>query len=58
MQIIEDSVSATVDCSYSNIGEEWCAALIGEDGKTLAYGKAQTRADALRNLAMAIDAQF
>lgn len=58
MAIVEDNIPATVDCSYSNIGLEWCAALIGEDGKTLAYGKAHTRADALRNLACAIDDQF
>lgn len=58
MSKIEDTVSATVDCSYSNIGEEWCAALIDEGGKTLAYGKSKTRVDALRNLADVIDDTF
>lgn len=52
---IEDSVAATVDCSYSNIGGEWCAALISEDGHTLAVGKSNSRAEALRNLADAIE---
>jgi hypothetical protein len=55
---IEDSVSATVDCRYSNIGEEWCAVLLDENGRTLKYGKSSNRADALRNLADAIDDQF
>jgi len=58
MAKIEDSVSATVDCSYSSIGEEWCAALLDENGRTLKYGKSSNRADALRNLADAIDDQF
>lgn len=52
---IGDDVAATVDCSYSNIGEEWCAALIGDDGHTLAVGRSNTRAEALRNLADAIE---
>lgn len=55
---IEDRIAGTVDCSYSNIGEEWCAALVDENGKTLAAGKSNSRADALRNLADAIEDIF
>lgn len=56
---IDDTVAATVECSYSNIGEEWCAQLIdAETGRTLASGKSDNRADALRNLADAIDGNF
>lgn len=58
MAKIEDSIAATVECSYSNIGEEWCAALIDENGHTLKYGKSDSRADALRNLADAIEDEF
>lgn len=58
MEIVPDSVEATVECTYSNIGLEWCATLIDKDGKTLAVGKASTRANSLRYLACAIDAQF
>ena len=58
MARIEDTVEATVECSYSNIGEEWCAALIDPAGKTLAYGKSSTRAEALRNLADVLDDTF
>jgi hypothetical protein len=53
--VIDDSISATVDVTYSNIGEEWCAQLIDEDGRTLASAKSLTRADALRELAEEID---
>ena len=55
MAAILDSVEATVECTYSNIGEEWCAALISPEGKTLAVGKSDTRADALHNLADEIE---
>lgn len=55
---IGDNIAATVDCSYSNIGEEWCAELIAEDGTILAYGKSSSRAEALRNLADVIDDTF
>jgi hypothetical protein len=53
--VIEDSVPATVEVSYSNIGEEWCASLLDESGRTLASARSQTRADALRELAEEID---
>lgn len=52
---VDDSIPATVDVVYSNIGEEWCASLVGEDGKTLAYAKAQSRAEAIRGLAEEIE---
>lgn len=58
MPKIDDDVAATVECTYSNIGEEWCAALIAEDGSTLKYGKSLSRANALRNLADAIEDIF
>lgn len=52
---IPDSVAATVDVSYSNIGEEWCAQLFDEDGHKLAAATAQSRAEALRALADEIE---
>lgn len=58
MAKIDDSVEATVDCTYSNIGEEWCAELIDEGGKRLAYGRSSSRPGALRNLADAIEDNF
>ena len=53
--MIDDSIPATVEVTYSNIGEEWCAALLDENGKTLGSARARTRADALRELAEDID---
>lgn len=55
MMKVDDEVSATVEVTYSNIGLEWNASLIDEDGKTLAYGTASTRAGALRELADEIE---
>lgn len=52
---IPDSVAAIVDVVYSNIGEEWCASLVDEEGKTLAHATAQTRAGALHELADEIE---
>jgi hypothetical protein len=52
---IPDSTAATVEVVYSNIGEEWCASLVDEDGSTLAHAKADSRADALRGLADEIE---
>jgi hypothetical protein len=53
--MIADSVAATVEVTYSNIGEEWCALLLDENGKTLACVRAGSRADALRELAEEIE---
>jgi hypothetical protein len=53
--VIEDSIPATVEVSYSNIGEEWCAQLLDENGRTIASARSGTRAQALRELAEEID---
>jgi hypothetical protein len=53
--VIEDSIPATIEVTYSNIGEEWCAVLLDENGRTLASARSQSRADALRELADEID---
>ena len=55
---VPDTESGEVHVGYSNIGEEWIAELFGDDGKELAHGKAQTRADALRELAETTDIMF
>jgi hypothetical protein len=47
---IPDSVAATVEVVYSNIGEEWIAGLYDENGKAIVEVTGMTRAGALANL--------
>lgn len=59
-----DAMDLRIECSYSNIGEEWVAEAItieyeldGHAARsvTAAFGKGQTRPDALRELADALE---
>ncbi len=61
-----DRIELRIECSYSNIGEEWLAeALTTEqelDGHatreiSVAHGKGKTRPEALRELADALESQ-
>jgi hypothetical protein len=55
--MVSDDIEATVEVTYSNIGREWIASLVGADDNTLAFARAKTRADALRLLADEIEGE-
>lgn len=52
-----DHMPLIVECSWSNIGQEWTADARHEDNhKTVAFGKGMTRPEALRELADELEA--
>lgn len=50
-----DHMPLNVECSYSNISEEWTAEANHEKNGTSFRGKGKTRPDALRALADALE---
>jgi predicted RNase H-like HicB family nuclease len=52
---IADVIEATVDLAYSNLTERWYASLLDIEGEVIVYATGRTRADALRNLADAME---
>jgi len=58
MATASDKMELEIECSYSNIGEEWVAEAITQEWEngyrravTVASGKGRTRPDSLRDLA-------
>lgn len=54
---VPDTVEARVEVVYSNIGAEWHAMLVDDDGKEIIAVRASTRAGVLRELADEIDGE-
>lgn len=57
-----DKIDLEIECSYSNIGEEWCAEAVTQEWEAgyrrpvvVASAKGKTRPEALRELADAME---